>query len=167
MIHDKAEIHPSAKLGKNITVWAFANILAECVIGDNVSIGAGAEIGRGTVIGKNSRISAHVFLPSNSVIGENVFIGPNATFTDDRMPRAGNDNYIAEPPVLRDGCSVGAGAVVLPGVMIGERAMVGAGAVVTRNVAPNGLVRGEPAREKAYESLMPLRFLRQEIEPYV
>ena len=162
MIHQKAEVHESAKLGNNVTIWQFASVLADCVIGDNVSIGACSEIGRGSVIGKGSRISAQVFLPSNSVIGEYVFIGPNVTFTDDRLPVAGNTDYLAEPPVLRDGCSVGAGSVVLPGVMIGEDAMIGAGSVVTRNVSPKALVRGEPAREKAYQSLMPLRFLNQE-----
>lgn len=160
-------IDGTATIGDGSTVWHFAVVLADAVIGNDVSIGSGAEIGQGTVIGDNSRIGSGVFLPSNSVVGRNVFIGPRACFTDDRMPYVNHDDYLAEPPVLRDGCSVGAGAVVLPGVMIGENARVGAGAVVTRNVPPHSLVRGEPARERAYQSLMPLRLLRREMEPYV
>lgn len=167
MIHPKAEVHESAKLGNNVSVWQFASVLPECVIGDDVSIGAGSEIGRGSTIGRGSRISAHVFLPPNTVIGEYVFIGPAVVMTDDRLPFAGNLNYQAEPPLLRDHCSIGARAVLLPGVMIGEHAMVGAGAIVTKDVPPRSLVRNEPAREKSYQSLMPLRFLNQEIEPFV
>lgn len=167
MIHPKSEIHPSVKLGKDVSIWAFANILADVEIGDDVSIGAGSEIGRGTVIGRGSRISAHVFLPPNTVIGEYVFVGPAVVMTDDRLPFAGNAGYHAEPPVLRDHCSIGARSVLLPGVMIGEHAMVGAGSIVSKNVAPHALVRNEPAREKSYQSLTPLRLLNREIEPYV
>lgn len=153
MIHPRSEVHESAVVGQNVTIWQFASVLANCVIGDNVSIGACAEVGRGTTIGKNTRISAHVFLPSNSQVGERVFIGPGAMFADDAHPRAGNMDYIAAPPILEDGCSVGMGAIVLPGVRIGLGAMIGAGAVVTRDVAPHEHVRGEPARVKSYSRI--------------
>lgn len=111
------------------------------------------------MIHAGARISAHVFLPANSVVEEHVFIGPGCVFTDDRLPRAYNKGYLAQPPVLKRGCSVGAGAVILPSVVIGENAMVGAGAVVSRDVPPNTVVRGEPAyvRDTGILSLMLLQ----------
>jgi len=139
-------IDPTAKLGKNVKVWQFASVLKDAVLGDNVQIGANAEIGRGSVIGENSRISHGVFLPSNSQIGKNVFIGPSVVFTDDKNPVCGNTNYIAQPPVLEEWASVGAGAVILPGVRIGKGALVGAGAIVTHDVPEGTIVKGNPAR---------------------
>jgi UDP-2-acetamido-3-amino-2,3-dideoxy-glucuronate N-acetyltransferase len=145
-------VDKTAEIGLNVSIWHWSVVLADVKIGDNVSIGSRAEIGKGSVIGPNTRISSGVFLPSNSVIGKNCFVGPNCTFTDDRVPKAGKD-YYAQPPILEDGCSVGAGCTVLPNVRIGAGALVGAGSVVTKDVPPKGHVRGEPAREKAYSGV--------------
>lgn len=139
-------IDPSAILGPGSVAWHFSVILAKVVIGESVSIGSGCEIGRGSIIGDRTRIGAHVFLPPRSTVGADVFIGPNVTCTDDRHPRAGNADYVAEPPIIEDGASIGAGAILLPGVRIGAGAMVGAGAVVTRDVPARSVIRGEPAR---------------------
>jgi acetyltransferase-like isoleucine patch superfamily enzyme len=139
-------VHSTAKLGRNVKVWQWASVLADCKIGDNVSIGANAEIGRGSIIGNNSRISHGVFLPTNSKIGENVFIGPSVTFTDDKHPVCGNVNYEAQPPVMEDWSSIGAGAVILPGIRIGMGALVGAGSIVTKDVPKGMVVMGNPAR---------------------
>jgi len=146
-------VDKTARIGQNVKIWHFSIVLADVTIGDNVSIGSRTEVGRGSTIGDNTRISSGVFLPSNSVVGKNCFIAPNVTFTDDRYPRAGNDAYFAQPPILEDGCSVGAGSVTLPGIRIGAGAMIGAGSVVTKDVPPKGHVRGEPAREKAYSGI--------------
>ncbi len=137
-------------IGEGTVVWHFAVILANVRIGRNCSIGSHAEIGRGTVIGNETRIGSGVFLPSNSVIEDRVFIGPGAVFCDDRDPRAGNSQYEAKPPYIESGASVGAGCVVLPGVRLGAGCMIGAGAIVTRDVKPHEHVRGEPARVKPY-----------------
>lgn len=142
-------IDPSVKLGSNTKVWHFAVILADVEIGSNCSIGSHAEIGRGSRIGSNTRISYGVFLPSRSLISHDVFIGPGVIFTDDKYPLAGNANYNAEPPTIGHGASIGAGAVILPGIHIGPQALIGAGAIVTHDVPPGTHVRGEPAREKA------------------
>ena len=148
-------VDQSAVIGEGTTIWHFAVVLADCIVGRNVSIGAGAEIGRGTKIGDNSRIGSGVFLPSNSVVGHDCFIGPRVTATDDRYPRVNNAEYNAEPPVFSDYCSVGAGSVILPGVHVGKKALIGAGSVVTRDVPDGGTVYGEKAklREVSFKHL--------------
>lgn len=146
-----AFIDPSATMPDSSVVWHFGRVLAQVRIGERVSIGGGAEIGRGSVIGDDSRISAGVFLPPNSIVGKSVFIGPNATFTDDPHPRVlkpGDPPYNALPPVIHDFAAIGAGAVICPGVTIGEGARVAAGAIVTKDVVPHGMVRGMPARPR-------------------
>lgn len=142
-------VHPTAKVHQTTCLWHGARILADVVIGYNCNIGGGAEIGRGTTIGSCTRISSGVFLPPAARVGNSVFIGPNATFTDDRDPkvrRFGDGPYTAEPPIIEDHANIGAGAVVLPGVRIGHHALVGAGAIVTKDVPPHAVVRCEPAR---------------------
>lgn len=148
-------IDESAIIGEGSSVWHFAVVLADCVIGKSVSIGSGAEIGRGTIIGDFTRVSAQVFLPSNTRVGSHCFIGPGVTACDDRMPKAGNKNYVAEPPVFKDFCSVGARSVILPGVTIGINAIVGAGSIVTRDVPDGGKVYGDKAklREVSFKHL--------------
>ena len=147
-------IDPTAEIGPETTIWHYAVVLADVKIGKCCSIGSGAEIGKGTRIGNYSRISAHVFLPANSVLEDRIFIGPGAVFTDDRHPRAGNNQtYDAKPPVIESGASIGAGAVILPGIRLGAGCMIGAGAVVTKDVAKGEHVRGEPARVKAYSKI--------------
>jgi UDP-2-acetamido-3-amino-2,3-dideoxy-glucuronate N-acetyltransferase len=140
-------IDPSATIGEGTKVWHFAVILQDVKIGRDCNIGSHVEVGRGCVIGDRVRISSGVFLPPNARIGNDVFIGPQAVFTDDKFPRAGNKDYKAQPPVIEDGASIGAGAVILPGVVIRANAMIGAGSVVTREVHPHSVVRGLPARE--------------------
>jgi acetyltransferase-like isoleucine patch superfamily enzyme len=98
------------------------------------------------VIGARVTIKAGVQLWDGITIEDDVFIGPNVSFANDRHPRSGNRDFLIASTVLRRGCSIGAGACILPGIEIGEGAMVGAGAVVTRNVAPNTTVVGNPAR---------------------
>ena len=139
-------IDPSVKMGRNVKIWQFASVLKDVVLGDNVQIGANAEIGRGSRIGNNTRIGHGVFLPPNSKIGDDCFIGPSVTFTDDKNPVCGNADYHAQPPVMEMWSSIGAGAVILPGVKIGRGALVGAGSIVTKDVPPGVIVKGNPAR---------------------
>jgi UDP-2-acetamido-3-amino-2,3-dideoxy-glucuronate N-acetyltransferase len=113
-------IDPTAKLGEGTRVWHFAVILSDAVIGKDCNIGSHVEVGRGCVIGNRTRLSSGVFLPPNSRVGNDVFIGPGAIFTDDKFPRANNHEYRAQPPIIEDGASIGAGAVILPGVRIGR-----------------------------------------------
>lgn len=125
-------------------VWAFTTIEENVTIKRDSVIGSCVFIGCGTHIGNRVRIQHGAFVARGSVIEDDVFIGPNATLTDDKYPRAGGQ-YTPCPPILKTGCSIGAGAIILPGVTIGEKALVGAGAVVTDDVPSNAVVYGVPA----------------------
>ena len=141
-----AVIHESVILGRGSVVWQFASILRDTVIGEDCVIGSCAWIGKNCRIGNGVHIQHGAFLPNGTIVEDNAFIGPNVTLTDDKYPRSGNRDYNAQPPVVKKGASIGAGATVLPSVVIGENAMVAAGAVVTRDVIDNGLVIGVPAQ---------------------
>ncbi len=144
-----AFVDPTVNIGRGVSIWHFARVMQDVVLGEGVSIGGGAEIGRGSTIGARSRISANVFLPPNATVGCDVFLGPGVVCTDDRHPRVpqpGDPPYDAKPPVIEDNASVGAGAILLPGVRIGAGARVAAGAIVTKDVPPGYMIRGEPGR---------------------
>lgn len=145
-LSELAVVHADVGIGHDTLVWQFATICAGTMIGNHCVIGSGVWIGRNCRIGNNVRIQHGAFLPNGTIIEDDVFLGPNSTLTDDRYPRSGNTDYLAEPPLLRQGCSIGAGATILPGVTVGMGAMVGAGAVVTHNVPPGDLFVGVPAR---------------------
>lgn len=149
-IHKPVVLSPTIHVGMTCTIWPFATICADTTVGNEVVIGSSVWIGRGCVIGDRTRIQTGVFIPNETVIGHDVFIGPNVTMTDDKYPRAGAP-YQPNPPFLHDGCAIGAGAVILPGVRIGHGATVGAGAVVTQDVPPHATVYGCPARVVPHE----------------
>lgn len=151
MIHPKAEVHKSVFVPDSSTVWAFAIVGEGTYIDHDTVIGSGVYIGKNCRIGRGVHIQHGVFLPNGSIIYDDVFIGPNCTFTDDKYPRAGNKGYVAQPPVIHKGASIGAGAVILPGVIIGSKSMIAAGAVVTHSVGYGDTVRGVPARKDVYE----------------
>lgn len=140
-----AHIDPRAHLGDGTHVWNNANI-GEIETGPKCVIGSCVYIGRGSKLGANVHIQHGSFIPNNTKIGDDVFIGPNVTMTDDKYPQVNNRDYTAQPPVLEDACSIGAGSILLPGVRIGAHSLVGAGSVVTRDVKPYALVKGNPAK---------------------
>lgn len=147
LAHPFADIHESVRFGENCTVWQFATICENTQLGESVVVGSAAWVGRGCVIGNFTRIQHGAFIPNHTKIGRSVFIGPNAVLTDDKMPKVGK-LYTPAPPILEDDCSIGAGAVILPGVTIGRGAMIGAGAVVTQDVPAFAVVMGTPAKQK-------------------
>ncbi|MFA7099482.1 MAG: acyltransferase [Eubacteriales bacterium] len=120
------------------------NIYGDCKIGKNVNIGAFVEIGPGVEIGHDTSIAAFCFIPSGVKIGHNCFIGPRVTFTNDKYPPSGEENWL-KTAVLNK-ASIGAGSTILPGVIIGYDAKVGAGSVVTKNVPAGATVCGNPAK---------------------
>lgn len=145
MIHEPAAIGSDVVLGAGTVVWPFASILSGTEIGDDCVVGTCCWIGADCTIGDKVRFNHGTFIPHGTLVGNGVFFGPGCVLTDDKYPIAGNRDYNAEPPVIRDGASLGAGVLVLPGVTIGEGAMVGAGAVVTQDVLDGEIVTGIPA----------------------
>ena len=146
-------IAPDVKLGQNVKIFAFVNLYG-CTIGDNTKIGTFVEIQKGAVIGKNCKISSHTFICEGVTIEDGVFIGHGVTFINDLYPRATTpdgqlqteQDWKVIPTLVKKGASVGSGATILAGVTIGERAIVGAGSVVTKDVPPRTVVAGNPAR---------------------
>lgn len=154
-----ADVHPltvvdsSVRFGERVKVYQFATICAGTVIGDDCVIGSSVWIGRNCLIRNGVRIQDKAFIVNGAVICSDVFIGPGVVMTDDRHPVAGNKEYNAEPPFICSGASIGAGAVILPGVRIGVRARVGAGAVVTHDVPSDLTVIGLPAKASIQEQI--------------
>ncbi len=144
--HGPCAIHESTVAGLDVVVWQFSTILEGVRIGDGCVIGSGVFIGRGAVLGTGVRIQDKAHITNGMIIGDGVFVGPGVLSTDDKYPVVGNRDYESTPPTILDGASIGAGAILLPGVRIGRGAMIGAGAVVTSDVEDNARVVGVPAR---------------------
>jgi len=131
-------------LGKDVKLYHFINAY-ECKIGDKTKIGAFVEIQKGVSIGKNCKIQSHTFICEGVKIEDNVFIGHNVTFINDNYPRV-SGKWKLTKTVIKKGASIGSSATIIGGITIGEKALVGAGAVVTKNVPSNTVVVGNPAR---------------------
>lgn len=144
-IHRLADVQ-STRIGQGTRIWQFVVILPGAQIGRGCNICAQCFIENDVVVGDRVTLKNGVYLWDGLIIEDDVFLGPNATFTNDRAPRSRQTPEAFLPTHLERGASIGAGAVILPGLVIGAGAMVGAGAVVTRNVAPGEIVVGNPAR---------------------
>src|SRR4051812_13979658 len=150
---DFCRIAPDVRLGRNVKVFAFVNLYG-CTIGDNSKIGTFVEIQKNALIGRNVKVSSHTFICEGVQIDDDVFVGHNVSFINDKYPRATSENgalqteadWSVVKTVVRRGASIGTSCTILCGVTIGENAVVGAGSVVTRDVAPNTIVAGNPAR---------------------
>jgi acetyltransferase-like isoleucine patch superfamily enzyme len=146
-------IAPDVRMGKNVRIVDFVNLYG-CEIGDDVKIGTFVEIQKGARIGHRCKISSHTFICEGVTLEDEVFIGHNVTFINDRYPRSTNGNgqlqseadWACIPTLVKRGASIGSGATVLCGITIGENAIIGAGSVVTRDVAANTVVAGNPAK---------------------
>lgn len=137
-------ISEKAKLGKNVKVWHFAYVGNDTEIGDNVKIGSLAHVDYNVKIGKNTMIEGLVYIPPLSRIGKNVFIGPAASLTNDPYPASKKMIGVT----IEDGAVIGSRAVIKAGVKIGKNSVVAMGAVVTKDVPPNCVVVGVPAKVK-------------------
>ena len=146
-------IAPDVRLGRGVRLHGFVNLYG-CEIGDETGIGCFVEIQCGVKVGARCKISSHSFLCEGVTIEDEVFVGHGVMFTNDRHPRATDaegrrverDGWHCLPTLVKQGASIGSGSTILGGVVIGERAMVGAGSVVTRDVEPGTTVAGNPAR---------------------
>ncbi len=146
-------ISDDVELGKDVKIYNFVNLYG-CKIGDGTKIGTFVEIQKGVTVGKNCKISSHTFICEGVHIEDNCFIGHNVTFINDKYPRATNpdgslqtdEDWECIPTYVQQGASIGSSATILCGVTIGEQAIVGAGAVVTKDVPAYTIVAGVPAR---------------------
>lgn len=148
----RAVVDPGARVGVGTHVWGFSHIFAGAVVGRDCNICEQVVIENEVVVGDRVTVKSGVQLWDGVVLEDDVFVGPNATFTNDPFPRSGQ--HLKEYPktIVRRGASIGANATILPGITVGIGAMVGAGAVVTRNVPPYAIVMGNPARISGYVS---------------
>jgi acetyltransferase-like isoleucine patch superfamily enzyme len=146
-------IAPDVKLGENVKIHNFVNLYG-CEIGDQTKIGAFVEVQKNARIGKNCKIQSHSFICEGVTIEDNVFIGHGVTFINDKYPKAtntdgelkGDQDWAVEPTVVKKGSSIGSGSTVLGNITIGENAIIGAGSVVSKDVPPNTILAGNPAR---------------------
>jgi acetyltransferase-like isoleucine patch superfamily enzyme len=145
-IHDMAHVSDKAEIGENSKIWINAQIRENSKIGKGCIISKDTYIDTNVTIGNNCKIQNGVSIYQGVTIEDDVFIGPNVTFTNDKIPRAFNGEWKITPTLIKRGASIGANATIVCGVVVGEYSMVGAGAVVTKDVAPYTLVVGNPAR---------------------
>ncbi len=147
-VHETALVEEGAVIGAGTKVWHNAQVRRNAKIGKNCMIGKNAFIDKGTVIGDNCKIQNNANVYKGVTLEDNVFLGPNSTTTNDLHPRAGRKSgFKVTPTLIKKGASVGAGAVIVCGVTLGEYCMVGAGAVVTHDIEAFALVVGNPAKK--------------------
>lgn len=157
-IHPTAEVSPDAQVGAGSRIWRQAQVREHAQIGETCTIGKGAYIDAHVHIGSNVKIQNNVSLFEGVTLEDGVFVGPHVCFTNDMLPRAitpegklkSIDDWEITPTLVKYGASIGAGSIIICGLTIGEFALIGAGAVVTRDVPPHALVFGNPARHHGY-----------------
>lgn len=151
--YEFCSVAPSVKLGQGVKLSKFINLYG-CSIGDETKIGAFVEIQKNASVGRRCKISSHTFVCEGVTIEDNVFVGHGVTFVNDSYPRATTpegdlqteSDWAVEKTLIRRGASIGSGCTILANLTIGENAIVGAGSVVTRDVPPNTIVAGNPAK---------------------
>lgn len=152
-MNDYRCVNEDVKLGKDVRLAPFVNLYG-CEVGEETKIGAFVEIQKNAKVGRRCKISSHTFVCEGVVIEDQVFVGHNVAFINDSYPRATagdgrlqtEQDWKVEPTRVKKGASIGSGATILANVTIGENAIVGAGSVVTKDVAPDTIVAGNPAR---------------------
>ena len=153
------QIISDVEIGKNVKIFNFVNLYG-CSIGDNSKIGSFVEIQKNATIGKNCKISSHTFICEGVHIEDNVFVGHNVTFINDKYPHSTTKSGALQTETdwkvvetfVKKGSSIGSSSTILCGVTIGENSIVGAGAVVTKDVSPGTIVVGVPAHVLKFES---------------
>ncbi len=147
------KIAPDVKLGEGVKIYDFTNLYG-CEIGDNTKIGTFVEVQKGAKIGRNCKVSSHTFICEGVTIEDDVFVGHNVTFINDPYPRSTNEggqlqtekDWVCIPTLVKKGASIGSSATLMCGITVGERAIIGAGSVVTKDVPAATIVVGNPAR---------------------
>jgi len=147
-------VNDDVKLGKDVKMFSFVNLYG-CEIGDRTKIGAFVEIQKGVKVGMDCKISSHTFICEGVTIQDRVFVGHNVTFINDKYPRSTNPDgslqsetdWNVVPTLIKEGASIGSSSTILCGITIGKNAIIGAGAVVTKDVPDNSIFAGVPAKQ--------------------
>jgi acetyltransferase-like isoleucine patch superfamily enzyme len=150
--HPTAIVGERASVGEGTRLWAFVNIQDGARVGERCNICDCSFIEKGVCIGDDVTVKNGVALYEGVTLEDRVFVGPNVAFVNDRRPRSRNSGWKLEPTIVRTGASLGANATIMCGVEIGAYAVVGAGSVVLKDVAPHAVVVGNPARQKGWVS---------------
>jgi acetyltransferase-like isoleucine patch superfamily enzyme len=145
-VHPTAEVEEGARVGSGTRIWHLAHIRSTARVGANCVIGRNVYVDADVVVGNLVKIQNNVSVYKGVTLEDEVFVGPSAVFTNDLRPRAQNPDWQIVPTLIRRGASIGANATIVCGVEVGSYAMVAAGSVVTKDVAPHQLVAGNPAR---------------------
>jgi len=149
-VHETAVVEPGARLGAGTRVWHHAHVREGASVGAGCTLGKNVFVDAGVVIGDRTKVQNNVSVYAGVTLEEDVLVGPSAVFTNDRYPRATTAAWTVVPTTVRRGASIGANATVVCGSVIGEWALVAAGAVVTSDVAAHELVAGVPARRAGW-----------------
>ena len=147
MIHPLSDVQ-SKNIGEDTNVWQFCVVLPKAKIGKNCNICSHCLIENDVVIGDNVTIKCGVQIWDGMIVEDNVFIGPNATFCNDRYPKSRNKDWKLEPIVIKKGATIGGNATILPGITIGENALIGAGSIVTKDVPADTIVIGKVSKKR-------------------
>ena len=148
-LHPTAIVSADARIGEGTKVWVNAQVREKANIGKNCTLAKDVYIDKAVRIGDNCKIQNGVSIYQGVTLEEDVFVGPNASFNNDKVPRAFNFDWKITPTMIKKGASIGTNATIICGIVIGEYAMVAAGSVVTKDIQPYALVVGNPARQVA------------------
>lgn len=149
-IHATAQISPKAVIGNSCKIWINVQVREEAVIGEDCILGKDVYIAEDVTVGSRCKIQNGVYIFTGVTLEDDVFVGPDATFTNDIVPRAFKTDWEIIPTLVKRGASIGANSTIICGVTLGEYCMVAAGSVVTKDVEPFSLVMGNPARHYKY-----------------
>ena len=151
--HETAVIDPGCEIGKGTKIWHFTHIMTSCRIGENCNFGQNVVVSPGVTLGNQVKVQNNVSIYTGVICEDDVFLGPSMVFTNVTNPRSGvNRRGQYETTLVKKGATIGANATIVCGVTLGEYCFIGAGAVVTKNVAPYALVVGNPARQTGWMS---------------
>lgn len=149
-IHPSAEVHGRSSIGDGTKIWNFVQVREDVSIGENCILSKDVYVDVGVTIGNRCKIQNGVYIYNGVTLEDDVYLGPNTTLTNDKVPRAFNRHWTIVPTLIKKGASIGANATIICGITIGEYSMVSAGSVVTKDVEPYSLVVGNPARHFYY-----------------
>ena len=164
-VHPTAVVDKTAVIGEGTKIWHFVHVRENAKIGKYSVLGHSVYVGKGVEIGNRVKLQNRATVYQGVKIEDNVFVGPHVTFTNDPYPRSLSTDWTIMSTLVEKGASIGAGAVIMCGVTIGEHAMIGAGSIVTKDIPPHAMAYGNPARIKGFVCKCGRRLIEEEEKP--